>query len=847
MTNTAFQGLTQAQVLEKQSLGLTNDSFDTHNTTYVRIAIRNIFSIINIVVFPLVGLLLYYQLYTDALAFSVFLIINSLVSALDEVRAKKQLEKLKSQFQRTARVIRDGQQMTISAAEVVEGDYLVAGEGEAILADGKIVAAEYLQVDESMLTGEADYLPKQVDDTLLSGGYIVTGRCVYVAEKVGKSNYLNKLGEATLGKAEARSSLQINGDKLIFFLVAAAIVVGAINFTITNNEGFAGPEKILSLTTIISLIIPQTLIFLFTITFTVSSIKLYQTGVLVQKTGSIPDLAEVDVICFDKTGTLTTNKMELKQVYYFGGLEESAIGTFYNSVRDQIVGVNKTQELLHDYYGKFAAASVNNFFQVPFTSKNKYSLLTGEINNLHATALFGAPSLLLNKVDGAVRTQMQQLIEAQEMEGNRVLVAIYYQTDEAVLLPKSIDELGTTANAAVYIIQEELNPGVGELIHSLNDQGIAVKIISGDSLNSVSRIAQKVGIDTAAIVDLSNMTEAEIIAAVEDKIIFTRAKPEDKLLIIRALKAKGHKVAMVGDGINDVLGLKGADVSIAMESGAKITREVADLVLLSNNYQRIPSIFYEGENIIYNLKLSTQMFLAKAFTGIFLGLFFSLQSLPVPLHPSSTLIFSFLGTSGPSYVLVFSRQQIKNRVGFFMEVMRRALPTSIIFSAAAILLYFMLRNQGEIQMTINTALIVLLLSMSVIFSLFLVYVSGKLSSLWVAILTYVILMAIGIYQTILPLAQYAANEKLALIGFMFIGTIIILGLFWTIVKPKRLLVKLAGVVLSLIWIPIASIFPFQSYYQVTNISIDIYLPIALISLAGLVLFAISEWLFVERD
>src|SRR5690606_17589583 len=370
-----IKGLSHAEVLEKKSLGLSNEIIDSYNSTYPQIFIRNIFSLINIVLTPLLIALGYFELYKEIIAFSTFLIINTIVSIADEVSIKKKLDELKSEFQQNARVIREGTEHLIPVSEIVQGDFVKAREGEGIIADGTIVYENYFQVDESILTGESNYLRKENGEKVMSGSYVVTGECIYVVESIGKDNYLNRLGSEAVKVKEKKSPIQYAADKIILFLVISAILAGGLNLYFSVTNGATYEQAILSLTTIVALIIPQTLIFLFTLTFTISITKLYSKGILVQKGGSIEELSNVNVICFDKTGTITTNKMSVERIKYFN-IKEETFGSFYNSIKSNLVGVNETQKLVNEKYKDFEKLEVQNFDQVPFTSKQKYSLVT---------------------------------------------------------------------------------------------------------------------------------------------------------------------------------------------------------------------------------------------------------------------------------------------------------------------------------------------------------------------------------------------------------------------------------------------------------------------------------------
>lgn len=823
-----FEGLKQSEVEKQKRLGLSNEVIDTYTPSLKTIYIRNIFSLINIVLIPLMVALWFFDLKTEILAFGTFAIINSIVSILDEIRAKKLIDKLKSQFQLEARVIRDSEVIKVSLSDIVLGDYVIASEGEGIVADGDVVYANYAQLDEAALTGESNYIKKDIEDKVMAGSFIVTGECVYRVNGVGKNNYLNKLGSEALKFSEKRSSIQKNGDKLILFLIFASIILGVANFLLAG-EDIAPQMKILSLTTIIVLIIPQTLIFLFTLTFTISIAKLYQKGVLIQKGGSIEELSSIDVICFDKTGTITTNNMKIIDFEFMNSTKED-FGTIYKAANGKIVGVNKTQSLLHQFFKDIKKEKIENFDQIPFTSKLKMSMLQGSVHGKDSTLIFGAFSVLKEKIDSKLLSKVETKILSCEERGNRVLLGIKFD---------SLNYDNKTSKIVIFEIEEELNNGIKEIFDKLTNQGIEIRVISGDSLISVQKVLKKLGLEGLNAVDFSTLDKKEISRAVLKNHIFTRAKPEDKQKIVQILQKKGKRVAMVGDGINDVLGIKAADVSISMENGSKIARDVSDIVLLNNDFSKIPEIFYEGENIIYNLKISTKLFLIKSLLAIVIGIYFTVLREAIPINPASTLIFSFLGSSAPGYVVVFTRQRVEDSKRFFSDVLKSTIPSSIVLSVGFILFHLNFKDSYTFN-EVSSGLVILLLSLSIIYSLILVWESKKLRNIFLSLGIYILLMAIGIYQTILPLTQdkYSTDERLLLFSLM-LG--LALGIFIVVqktIKSKKWYISLLKFILPFIWLPIVSLFPFNSYYSVTNINLEFVKYILILSMVSLILLLI---------
>lgn len=830
-----IKGLSLAEVAEKKNLGLSNEVTDSYNASYITIFFRNIFSLINIVLFPLLLALLSFSLYIEVLTFSTFLIINTLVSIIDEIRVKRKLDKLKSEFQIKTIVIREGVEIEIPVSEIVQGDYVKAKDGDGIIADGEIVFERYLQVDESILTGESNYLKKEISEKVLSGSYVVTGECIYVVETVGNNNYLNKLGSEAVKIKEERSPIQKSADKIILFLTISAISVGLLNYLVSLNHSGDTQRSILSLTTVIALIIPQTLIFLYTLTYTISITKLFSKGILVQKGGSIEELSNVNVICFDKTGTITTNKMKIVNTRYFN-LDNEVFGSFYNSNVKNLVSVNETQRLLNEEYKDSDIIEVNNFDQIPFSSKTKYSLICGESDEKMKVILLGAFNSISKCIDKEILNEIGDYLKNEEEKGFRVLTGIYKEFPVGKFdISNPTDFI--SENIVVFTIEENLNPGIKEILSNLSKQGIAVKIISGDSKTSVSRICQKIDIDTSKIIDLSEreLSNEEFDLAVSKMSVFTRAKPEDKLKIITALNNQGFRTAMVGDGINDVLGLKASKVSIAMESGSKITREISDIVLLNNDYSKIPDIFFEGSNIIFNLRMSTKIFLTKSIFALLISIFYTLNRDFIPLHPSSTLIFSFLGSSAPSYVLIFTRQKVESTIYFFRDVIRSSLPTALVLGVIFISFHQLYLINFYDYINSNTALVLLTLALSLIYSLYLVWEAKKIRNLILPPLVFSLLLTIGTFQTILPIDfQDSINANSILLALMGIGGILLYLFVFRKFKTSNIIIRFLLFILAFIWIPVVSIFPFRSYYNVTRIPLDLYFNILLISFIGLI-------------
>lgn len=841
-------GLTSEEVSSKKSLGLSNHRIDSYSPTYFQIILRNIFSLINVILIPLLGLLYYFQYNREIVSFAIFMIINTIVSAFDEIRIKRKLDKLRKEFEQKVSVIRDGQEIHIPASDVVQDDVVIVREGESVVSDGVILDAQYLQIDESALTGESDYVQKEKGDKVLSGSFVVTGQCMYQIQKVGKENYLHKLAQETLQYKERKSPIQQAGNKLIAFLVIATLIVGLTYYSSLRNANVAVSESIFSAATLVSLIIPQTLIFIFTLTFSIAITKLTRDGVLVQKGGAIEDLTHVDVICIDKTGTITTNDLKIVDVEYIN-TKDTEIGSLYNSVSKQLAGNNKTQQVLSSIYSSYELENVEHFDQIPFNSKNKFSLITGLINKKRTTIIFGAFSKLRDFINLDIVDSVAKKIYQGEMEGYRMIVSIVTDADVTESLEKKdLIDIFKTNKVVIYKIEDSLNPNIHKVLEDIKAQGIQVKVISGDSKTSVERILSRIGLGSSNIIDLSenkDKLEKQLQKVVEENDIFTRAIPEDKLTIVRALQANGHKVAMVGDGVNDVLSMKAADVGISMESGTKITKEIADIVLLNNDYSKVPYIFSEGRNIIFNMSISIKIFLAKSFFAILLGIIYSVQGTTLPILLSSTLIFSFLGTSLPGYFMVFARDKVEKTASFFRPVLVSSLPAAVSFLLAFLFIANVANQQSLDKFTTSAFLAIAILSISIIYVIFVLSVAKRLKNILLTIFIYIVVMLLGVYQTILPLSlpthDNTARILLYTLVIAFIG-ILLFGIYRNrkSIGNKAAIITSLAVIIGLnlaVWF-----FPFQTWYSVSPIPVANFEYIVLISCIYISLYAIGLYM-----
>ncbi|BCX13907.1 MAG: carbonate dehydratase [Candidatus Dojkabacteria bacterium] len=836
-----LKGLSENDVSKQKKLGLSNEIIDSYSPSTLTIIRRNYFNFINLILISVITALAIFSLWKEVLVFASFVIINSAFGVWDQIRVKKRLEELKKEFQRTAKVIRDGKIKEIPASEIVIDDLILAREGEGIIADGVVVYEKLLQIDESMLTGESDYIIKKVGDEVLSGSFVVTGEIIYQVQNVGKQNYLNRLGTEATSFKQTRSELEKIGNFIALLLALMGFVSAVTNFILSNSGDFSNQQKVLAVTSILALIIPQSLIFLFTLTYSLSVTKLSRKGILIQKKGAIDELAKINVLCMDKTGTITTNEMKLFDKNFFNVGEEE-IGKFYISVSHEIFGKNKTQEILEQIFSSYESEDYHNFEQIPFTSKNKFSLIQAEIGERYKRIIFGAPNVLEKWISPKTREEVKKVLANYESKGLRILLGLYFQFNEHAKL----NEFKSTDQVMIFAFEESLNPGIREIIKKIQKQNIELKVISGDSLSSVQSIVEKIGISTDKVVDLSQ-TRLSVEELALEKQVFARARPEDKLSIIKQLKEKGLKVAMVGDGVNDVLGMKKADVGIAMESGSKITREIADIVLLKNDYRKIPEIFFEGNNIIFNLRFASKIFLAKSIITMVLVMFVSfVYREPLPIFPTSTLLFGFFASSVPSYIVSFTREAVVNSGKFMHDVFLSSVPSSIVLGTLISFFYVILKLNdlpNEVENTdFNTALTMCYMAFSLLFVAITFWESRKLTKLPVLILMYGVGVVGSALFTFLPIIKHPIGSDRFILTALttYIGSFVLflfLRLVLSKLQPK--LLKTSWVI-TILAILLGTFFPVSSYYNITPISIYYYIYIQILTLIGLLAIIVQK-------
>ena len=665
----AYSGLTAAQVAEQTRRGLVNIKTETGTRSVKEIFKSNILTYFNLVFVILAILLIIGRSYRD-LSFLLIIVANSAIGILQELRAKSVLDKMNLMAEPFLTVIRDGNEMQIRSRELVQGDFVILSSGTQIPADCKVIAGG-MSVNESILTGESDEVRKERGDRLLGGSFVVNGECLAVAEAVGEATFAAGLTkEATSMDGKEHSEILQSLDKMLKFFGILIIPLGIILFIEQFGFGDLGFSPSIS-ATVAALIgmIPEGIYLTASVALVVSAMKLASKQVLVHDLKCIETLARVDILCVDKTGTITEKDMKVSGYKSLHKALSSdgvfaLLSDFAASVRD----VNDTMAAIKEFFtkptGKLSESSC------PFSSKYKYS---AEQINGHAYVL-GAPEYVLAS---RISLYQEDILKYSE-QGYRVLALAQYpylpQGEDLTLGPQEkILPLGLVA------LENPVRKGAVETFSYFNQQGVEIKVISGDNPLTVSRVAARAGVRNAGqYVDASTLQSPQDIMKASGKYtVFGRVSPEQKKQLVMALQRRGNRVAMTGDGVNDIIAMKQSDCSVAMASGSEAAAQAAQLVLLDSDFSRMPAIVDEGRRVVNNLTQAASLYLVKNIFSLLLAVFSVILMFNYPLNPAQITLISLFTIGIPSFVLALEPNTDPIEGSFMKNVIMKALPAGI--------------------------------------------------------------------------------------------------------------------------------------------------------------------------
>jgi cation-transporting ATPase E len=700
-TETSLSGLTAGEVAARVARGQTNAGGERTSRSFAEILRGNVVTRFNIILGTMLVAILAFGQLRDAL-FGIVLVSNSLIGIVQEVRAKRTLDHLAVLNAPRARVVRDSVTREVAVEGVVLDDIIDLHAGDEIVADGMVRTSAGLQVDESLLTGEAEPVDKSPGSPILSGSFVVSGSGRYQATAVGADAYARKLAAEARRFTLTHSELIEGINRILRYVTGAIVPVAALLLLGQLHGGDTWRDTVTGTVAGVVGMVPQGLVLLTSVSFGVAAVTLARRNVLVQELPAVEGLARVDIVCFDKTGTLTDGSIAFDRIERLDGAApvEAALGALADDE-------NRNATLAAVAQAFPPAGGWVRDAAIPFSSARKWSAASFGANG---TWVLGAPEVVL----GNHRTSELGRAADLAATGQRVLVLVRSDAQlEGDTLPPGEEPV------AFVLFAERVRPDAGETIAYFAQQGVAMKVISGDSPRTVGVVAARVGVPHAdEPVDAREMPEdADSFGAMlEEHSVFGRVTPRQKQSMVSALQARGHSVAMTGDGVNDALALKLADIGIAMGSGAPATRAVAQLVLLDGRFASMPGVVAEGRRVAANIERVANVFITKTVWATLLALVVGIAFWPYPFLPRDLTIIDTLTIGIPSFFLALAPNSRRYLPGFVDRVLRFTIPAGIVVAAAVFVAYWLARSRNLplVQQRTGATLVALMLSLCVL-------------------------------------------------------------------------------------------------------------------------------------
>ncbi|MGA5641647.1 HAD-IC family P-type ATPase [Streptomyces cinereoruber] len=681
-------GLTSAEVAERVARGEVNDVPVRSSRSAVDIVRANVFTRFNAIIGVLWVIMLFVAPIQDSL-FGFVIVANTGIGIIQELRAKKTLDGLAVIGEARPTVRRDGTAAELSTSEIVLGDLIELGPGDKVVVDGVVAEADSLEVDESLLTGEADPVVKKPGDPMMSGSFVVAGGGAFTATKVGREAYAAQLAEEasrfTLVHSELRSGISTILKYVTWMMIptATGLIISQLVVKDTDLK-----DSIARTVGGIVPMIPEGLVLLTSVAFAIGVVRLGRKQCLVQELPAIEGLARVDVVCLDKTGTLTEGGMDVTELRPLNGSDEAyvrkVLGALGASDPHPNASLQAIIEACSEPDGWRCAEAL------PFSSARKYSGATfeeggGEDGGPESSWLLGAPDVLLEAGDPA-------LAETDHLNEQGLRVLLLARTDRAPGAPGAAE---AARPAALVVLEQRLRPDASDTLAYFTDQNVAAKVISGDNAVSVGAVAGKLDLPGAEhTVDARTLPEdrEKMAEVLEENAVFGRVTPQQKRDMVAALQSKGHTVAMTGDGVNDVLALKDADIGVSMGSGSEATRAVAQIVLLNNSFATLPSVVAEGRRVIGNITRVATLFLTKTVYSVLLAVLVVCSQVEYPFLPRHLTLLSTLTIGVPAFFLALAPNKERAKPHFVRRVMRYAIPGGVVAAAATFTTYLLARH-----------------------------------------------------------------------------------------------------------------------------------------------------------
>jgi len=789
MTTSVISGLTDAEVAQRVAAGKTNDVPTRAARSVSDIVRANVFTRIN----AILGVLLVIVLSTGSVingAFGLLIIANSAIGIIQELRAKQTLDKLAIVGQAKPLVRRQSGTTALLPSEVVLDDVIEIGPGDQIVVDGDVLEENNLEVDESLLTGEADSIAKDAGDKVMSGSFVVAGSGAYRATKVGREAYAAKLADEaskfTLVKSELRSGI----NKILRFITYLLWPAGLLTIytqLFTTDVGWR--RAVLAMVGALVPMVPEGLVLMTSIAFAVGVVRLGHRQCLVNELPAIEGLARVDVVCADKTGTLTENGMRVSDLK---PLSEAVVADVLAQLASDDSRPNASMQAIAEAYkmppGWTATATA------PFKSATKWSGASyGEYGNW----VIGAPDVLLER-GSPVAEQAEQIGSL----GLRVLLL-----GSSDLPVDHADAPDTVTPVALVVLEQRVRPDARDTLDYFASQNVSIKVISGDNAVSVGAVAGSLGLEGETMDARQLPDQADKLAdTLEEYTTFGRVRPDQKRAMVHALQSRGHTVAMTGDGVNDVLALKDADIGVAMGSGSSASRSVAQIVLLDNKFATLPYVVGEGRRVIGNIERVSNLFLTKTVYSVLLATLVGLAGLASKIFGSDPLLFPFQPihvtiaawfTIGiPAFILSLAPNNERAHAGFVRRVMTSALPSGLVVGIATFSSYlaaYQGREASETQQTQASTAALITLLVTAVWVLAVVarpYQWWRVALVSVSGLAYVVIFSIPAAQKTFMLDPSNMVITLMALGVGLVGAATIEAIWWVqgriLGEPRRL-------------------------------------------------------------
>ncbi len=769
-------GLTTAEVAERVAKGQRNDLPPRSGRTAMQIVRANVFTRINAILAVLLALVLATGSWING-AFGLLIIANSAIGIIQELRAKKTLDSLAVVGEARPRIRRDGVTADHARDEIVLDDLIEIGPGDQIVVDGTVVEADYLDVDESLLTGEADPVDKTPGEPVMSGSFVVAGTGAFRATKVGSDSYAAQLTAEAAKFSLVKSELTRGINDILKVITWVLIPVGIATIVVQLTQaGDDWRRAVLAMAGALVPMVPEGLILLTSVAFSLGVVRLGRRQCLVQELPAIEGLARVDVVCADKTGTLTENGMTFGELRVVDGTDEGEVSAALAQLVAADGRPNASMQAIAAVYQP-PATHWPVLAKAPFTSAKKWSGSTfvGP-DGAAVNWVIGAPDVL-----AAPGSPVAAEAEAVASSGLRVLLVA--TAERPVDDPEAP---GSVTPKALLVLNQRIRPDAAETLAYFADQQVQLKVISGDNAASVGAVTRSLGVVSAHAVDARTLPADPVAfaTAVNDADVFGRVTPHQKRAMVAALQSKGHTVAMTGDGVNDVLALKDADLGVAMGSGSAATRAVAKIVLLDDRFATLPHVVAEGRRVIGNIERVANLFLTKTIYSALLALLVVLWRVPFPYLPIHVTITGWFTIGIPAFLLSLAPNNERARPGFVRRVLRLGLPAGVIVATMTFTTYLMVRppsGAGDVatrQATTATLACMIVVATWVLAVVARPYEAWKVALVLVSGLAYVVIFTWPFTQSLflLDIGDAAAMRLGLILGL--IGAVLIEAMWW---------------------------------------------------------------------